>query len=118
MIPACVSLNGLDYIHKTNVTLKELMRIQDMCKNRFSDHYMPTPGTIEKLGININSSTIEAYTQAKPQEIRAFINCVLPKHCKHKASIIKNWIVQKRKYNRAVKYEEIFYFIEVMFNME
>ena len=93
------------------------MRIKDVCKNHPSDHYMLTPGTIKQLGININGSTIEAYTQAQPQEIRSFIKCVLPKHHKHKAPIIKNWIVQKRKHNQAVKYEEIFYFLDVMLNM-
>ena len=75
---------------------------------------MFTPGTIKKLGININD---EASMEAQPQEIRLFIKCVLPKHHKHKAPIIKNWIVQKRKQNRAVKYEEIFYFLEVMLNI-
>ena len=40
-------------------------------------------GTIQKLGISINGSAIEAYIQAKPQEIRSFIECVLPKHRKH-----------------------------------
>ena len=48
-------------------------------------------------------------TQGKPQEIRSFIKCVLPQHCKNKAPIIKNWIVQKRIHNKAVKYEEIFW---------
>ena len=45
------------------------MRIKDICKNHPSDHYMLTPGTIKQLGINIIGSTIEAYTQAQPQEI-------------------------------------------------
>ena len=40
------------------------------------DHYIPTPGTIQKLGINTNGSTIEVYMQAKPQEIRSLIKCV------------------------------------------
>ena len=74
-------------------------------------------GTIKKLGININGSTIEAYTQAKPQEIHEFIKYVLPKHHKHKAPLIKNWIVQKIKHNQAVKYEEIFYYLKVIFNI-
>ena len=89
------------------MTLKELMRIKDVSKNYPSDHYMLTPGSIKQLGININGSTIEAYTQAQQQEIHSFIKCVLPKHHKHNALIIKNWIVQKRKHKRAVKYEEI-----------
>ena len=117
MIPVWVSPNGIDYIHEKNITLKELMRIKDVCKNHLSDHYMLTPGTIKQLGININGSTIEAYTQAQPQEIRSFIKCVLPKHHKHNAPIIKNWIVQKRKHNRAVKYEEIFNFLDIMLNI-
>ena len=52
-IPVCVSPNGLNYIHKKNITLKELMRIKDICKNHPSDHYMFTPGTMKQLGINI-----------------------------------------------------------------
>ena len=90
MIPVCVSPNGLDNIHKTNITLKELMRIKDVYKNHPSDHYMLTPGIIKKLSININGSIIEAYAQAKPQEIRSFIKCVLPKYCKHHVPIFKN----------------------------
>ena len=117
VIPVRVSQNGLNYIHEKNITLKELMRIKDMCKNHPSDHHMLTPGTIKKLGINVNGSTIEAYMQAQPQEIRSFIKCVLPKHHKNIAPQIKNWIVQKRKHNRAVKYEEIFYYLDVMFNI-
>ena len=78
---------------------------------------MLTPGTIKQLGINIKGSIIEAYTQPQPQEMLSFIKCVLPKHHKHNAPIIRNWIVQKRKHNRAVKYEEIFYYLDVMFNI-
>ena len=66
VIQVCVSPNGLNNIHKKNITLKELMRIKDTCKNHPSDHYMLTPGTIIQPGININGSTIEAYTQAQP----------------------------------------------------
>ena len=85
------------------------MRIKDVCKNYLSDHYMLTPGTIKQLGISINGSTIEAYMHAQPQEIHSFIKCVLPKHHKQNAPIIKNQIVQKRKHNQVVKYEDIFY---------
>ena len=56
------------------------MKIKDVCKNHPSDHYMLTSGTIKDLGININGSTIEAFTQTQPQEIRTFIKCILPKH--------------------------------------
>ena len=80
MIPVCVSPNVLDYIHKTN---NKHMQIKEVCKNHPSDHYMFTPGTIKQLGININGSTIEAYTQAKPQKIHSFVKCILPKYCKH-----------------------------------
>ena len=83
------------------------MKIKDVCKNHPSDHYMLTSGTIKDLGININGSTIEAFTQTQPQEIRTFIKCALPKHHKYIILLIKNWIVQKRKHNQAVKYEEI-----------
>ena len=57
-------------------------------------------------------------TQAKPQEKHSFINCVIPKHCKYHAPIFKNWVIQKRKHNLAVKYEEIFYFLEVICNIK
>ena len=72
------------------------MRNKDVCKNHPSDHYMLTPGTIKQLGININGSAIEAYTQAQQQEIRSFIKCVLPKHHKRNINIIIDWIVQNR----------------------
>ena len=55
--------------------------------------------------------------QANSQEIGSFNKCVSSKYCKHEEPIIKNRIVQKRIYNRVVKYEEIFYFLEVMFNI-
>ena len=42
---------------------------------------------------------------------------MLPQYHKHEAPITKNWITQKRIRNRAVKYKEIFYFLEVMFNI-
>ena len=90
MIPVCVSTNGIDYTNKTNITLKGLVQIKDICKNDPSNHYMFTPGTIKKLGVNINGSTIEAFMQAKLQEINSFIKCVLPKHCKNNALMIKN----------------------------
>ena len=113
VIPVSVSPYCLNYFHKTNISLKELMRIKDVCKNHPSDHYMLTPGTIKQLCVNINGSTIQAYTQAQAQEICSFIKCVLPKHHKSNANVIKNCIVHKRKYKRAVKYEEIFYFLHV-----
>ena len=116
-IPVRVSPYGLEYTNEKNITLKELMRIKEVCQNHLSDHYMLTPGTIKQLGININGSTIEAYTQACPQEIRSFIKCVLPRHHKDKASIIKNWIIEKRKHNVAVKYDEIIYYLRVVFNI-
>ena len=62
------------------------MRIKEVCHNHPSDHYMLTPGAIKQLGITINGSTIEAYTQASAQEIRSFIKCVLPRHHKDKAN--------------------------------
>ena len=79
---------------------------------------MLNPGTIKKLGININAAPIETYTQAKPQEICSFIKCVLPKHYKHEEPMIKNWIVHKRKHKGTVKYEEIVYFLNVMLKPE
>ena len=100
-----------------NINLKELMRIKDICKNYLSDHYMVTPGTIKQLVINIYGSTIEAYTQAQPQDISSFIKCVLPKHHKNIPPLVRNWIVIKRKHNSAVKYQEIFYYLDAMFNI-
>ena len=93
------------------------MRIKDVCKNHSTDHYMLTPGTIKKLGININGSTIKAYMQAQPQKIYSFMKCLLPKYHKSTAPLINNWIIQKRTCNQAVKYEEIFYYLNVMFNI-
>ena len=52
------------------------MRIKDTCKNHLLDHYMLTPGTIKQLDININGSTIGAYTQAQPQEIIVLLSNV------------------------------------------
>ena len=69
------------------------------------------------VSININGSTIESYTQAQPQEILSFIKCVLPKHYERNANVIRERIVQKRKHNRAVKYEDMFYFLNVMLNI-
>ena len=92
------------------------MRIKDICKNHTSDHYMPTPGTIKQLGININGSTIKAYKQAQPREICSLIKCVLPDHHKRNANVTRNWIIQKRKHNQGVEFEEIFYFLDVMLN--
>ena len=93
------------------------MRIKEICKNHLSDHCMLTSGTIKQLGININGSTIKAYTQAQPQEICSFIKCVLFNHHKNIVPLIKNWFVQKRKHNCAVKYQEIFYYLDVMLNI-
>ena len=67
---------------------------------------------IKMLGININGATIEAHMQAKPQVIHSFIKC--PKHHKNIAPPIKDWIVQKRKHNQAAKYEEIFYYLNLI----
>ena len=96
MIPVCDSANGLDYLYKKFITLKELMQIKDVCKNRQSDHYIFTPGKIKKLSININGSTINTYMQVTTQQMRLFIKCVLPKYRKYKASIMKNGIVPKK----------------------
>ena len=59
------------------------MQMKVICKNHPSDHYMLTPGTIQKLGIYSNGSTIELYMQTKPQEIRSFVKCVLSQHQKN-----------------------------------
>ena len=74
VIPVCVSPNGLDYIHEKNMTLKELIKIKDVCKNHPSDHCMLAPGTIKQLGININGSTIKAYTQANYKKYVHLLN--------------------------------------------
>ena len=117
MIPVHVSHNSLNYINEKDNIFRELMRIKDVCQNHPSDHYVLTPRTIQQLGININGSTIEPYTQAQPQEIHSFIKYVLPKHHKNIAPQTKNWIIQKRKHNHAVKYQEIFHYLDVVFNI-
>ena len=73
----CITKRSLIRTQKKNIILKELMRIKDICKHHLLDHYMLTPWTIKQLGIKINGLTIEAYTQAQPQEIRSFTRCVL-----------------------------------------
>ena len=53
-----VSNTGMNYVSKKSVTLKDLMRIKDICRSYRSDHYMLTPSAIHHLGIKINGSTI------------------------------------------------------------
>ena len=62
-IPIIISPYGLEYVSHKDFTLKELDQIQEICKNHSSDHYMLTPQAIDKLGIKIDGSTVEAYTQ-------------------------------------------------------
>ena len=72
------------------------MRIKDVCKNHPSDHYMLTPGTMKQLSIKINGSTIEAYIQAQPQEIRSFIKYVLGYHPSSRIGSSKRENITKR----------------------
>ena len=68
-IPIIISPNGLEYVSDKNFTLRELDRIQEICKNHSADHYMLTPEAIDKLGIKIDGSTVEAYTPPTQQDI-------------------------------------------------
>ena len=63
MIPVYVSPNSLDYIHKKHNTQGTNENLRCMQK-KTEDHHMFTPGTIKKVGININGSIIEAFMQA------------------------------------------------------
>ena len=92
-IPVGVSNNGMNYVSENNITLNESMRIKDICRSHPFDHYMSTSSAIYHLGINVNCSTIEAYTPPVPNEIRSFVKCVLPKEPKGIGTKIKNWIV-------------------------
>ena len=65
----------MNHVSGKSMTLKELMRIEDICRSHPSDHYMLTPIAIHNLGINVNGSTIEVYTPPVPSEIRSFVKC-------------------------------------------
>ena len=66
-------MNGLDFVYEKSITLKELKKIKDICKNYLSGHYM----SINYLSININCSTIDVFPPTNPSEIRSFVKCVL-----------------------------------------
>ena len=51
-IPVGVSNTGINYVSAKSITLKELMRIKDICRNHPSDHFC----AIHNLGIKINES--------------------------------------------------------------
>ena len=104
IIPVCVSANGLGYIHEKELTLKELMCILEIYKNHPLDHYNLTLGIIQKLGININGSTNEAYMQAKPQEIRSFIKCVLREHRKMKQGSSRIGLLKRKNITERSHY--------------
>ena len=61
-ISIMISLLGLSYVSEKEITLKEIDRIQQVCKNHIADHYMLTPQAIDKLGIKIDDSTIQTYS--------------------------------------------------------
>ena len=65
MIQVCIPAKGLDSLHEKYITLKELMPIKEFYKSCPSDHYILTPRTIKRIGLNIIGSTNEAYMQAK-----------------------------------------------------
>ena len=50
-IPAGVSNTGMNYVSEKSTTLKELMRIKDICRSHLSDHYMITARAIHYFGI-------------------------------------------------------------------
>ena len=112
-----VSNTGMNSASEKSITVKELMRIQNICNNHPSDHYMLTPSAIHNLGIEINGSTIEVYTPSVPSEIRSFVKCVLPKKPKGIGTKIKNWIVFKLCQGRPVHYLEIFDYLDKEFNI-
>ena len=77
-IPVGVSNTEMNYVSEKSITLNELMRIKDICRNHPSDHYMLTPSAIHYLGIKMNGSTNEVYTPPVPSEICSFVKYVLP----------------------------------------
>ena len=90
-----VSKTVMNYVSEKSMTLQALTTINNICRSHLSDHYMQTPGAIHHLGIQINGSTIKAYTPPVPSEICSFVKCVLPKEPKGIGTKIKNWIVFK-----------------------
>ena len=107
-----VSNTGMNYVSEKSKTLKEFMRIKDICRTHPSD-----PSAIHNLGIKINGSTIEIYTPPVPSEIRSFVKCALPKDLKGKGTKITNWIVFKFCQARPVHYPEVFDYLDTEFNI-
>ena len=95
-------MNGINYVAEKSITLNELMRIKDICKNHLSDHYMSTLSAINRLEIKINGSTIEAYTSPLASEIRSFVKCVLSREQKPIGTHFKNWILIKSRQRKPV----------------
>ena len=62
------------------ITLKDHDQIQQVCKNHSAAHYRLAPEAIDNLGIMIDNSTIQAYTQSTYKDIQSFIKRVLSKN--------------------------------------
>ena len=108
----------MNYVSEKSITLKELKSIKNICRSHPSNYHMLlTPSAIHHLKIEINGSTIEAYTPPLLSEIRSFVKCVLPKKPKGLGTMIKTWIVVKLRQGRPVCYPEIFLYLDKEFNM-
>ena len=77
-VPIMISPLGSSYVSEKQITLKELDQIQQIYKNHCADQYMLIPESIDRLGIKIDSSTVQAYTSPTFSDISSFIRCVLP----------------------------------------
>ena len=61
--PIMISPLGSIYVSEKHITLKEIDRIQQGCKNHSANHYMSSQEAIGKLGIKIDGSTFQACIQ-------------------------------------------------------
>ena len=63
LIPVGVSNDRKYYLSDKNITLNELMRINDICRSQRSDQYMSTKSAINHLQININGILLQYHVR-------------------------------------------------------
>ena len=112
-----VSNTRMNYVSVKRITLNELMRLKDICRNHPSDHYIVTPSAIHNLGMKTNGSIIKVYTPPVPSDICSFVKCMLPEEPKGIETKIKNWIVFKLCQGRPIHYQEIFDYLDKKFKI-
>ena len=92
----------MNYVSEKSITLKELMRIKDICRSHLSNHYMLTPSDIQHhLGMKIKYQ----------------VKCVLLKKSKGIGTMTKNWIVFNFCQGRLVHYLDIFHYLDKEFDL-